>query len=89
MVYCGTLCFVRNTLSRFGVEFTCVDGSDPTKYEEALKPNTKVCFQEEDAVGILENTKETHFKTHFCQLAPSLPLLLVLSSYHLPLHNFN
>jgi len=44
IVYSGTLSFVRNTLAKFGVEFTCVDGSDPSKYQEAVKPNTKVCF---------------------------------------------
>ena len=43
MVYCGTLSLVRNTFSRFGVEYTCVDGSDPEKYRQAIKPNTKVC----------------------------------------------
>ncbi|KAK2559712.1 L-methionine gamma-lyase [Acropora cervicornis] len=46
MVYCGTLSLVRNTFSRFGVEYTCVDGSDPEKYRQAIKPNTKVLFCE-------------------------------------------
>ena len=42
MVYAGTLSLVRNILSRFGVEFTSVDGTDPEKYREAVKPSTKV-----------------------------------------------
>ncbi|XP_068721462.1 cystathionine gamma-synthase-like [Montipora capricornis] len=46
MVYAGTLSLVRNILSRFGVEFTSVDGTDPEKYREAVKPSTKVLFCE-------------------------------------------
>ena len=44
IVYSGTLYFVRNVLASFGVEFTCVNGSDPSAYQDAVKPNTKVCY---------------------------------------------
>lgn len=42
MVYSGTLSLLQNILTRFGVECTFVDGSDISKYREAVKPNTKV-----------------------------------------------
>jgi len=42
MVYCGTFGTLKYVLKRFGVEYTFVDGSDISKYREAVKPNTKV-----------------------------------------------
>lgn len=42
MVYSGTLSVLKNILTRFGVECTFVDGSDISKYREAVKSNTKV-----------------------------------------------
>ncbi|KAJ7376647.1 hypothetical protein OS493_033529 [Desmophyllum pertusum] len=46
MVYSGTLSLLQNILTRFGVECTFVDGSDISKYREAVKPNTKVLYCE-------------------------------------------
>lgn len=46
VVYSGTLYVVKTFLLRFGVEFTSVDGSDPSSYRNAVKPNTKVIFCE-------------------------------------------
>ena len=45
VVYSGTLYVVKTFLLRFGVEFTSVDGSDPSSYRDAVKPNTKVCLK--------------------------------------------
>ena len=45
VVYSGTLYVVKTFLLRFGVEFTSVDGSDPSSYQDAVKPNTKVCLK--------------------------------------------
>ncbi|KAL9974389.1 hypothetical protein ACROYT_G011413 [Oculina patagonica] len=46
MVYSGTLSLLKNILTRFGVECTFVDGSDISKYREAVKSNTKVLYCE-------------------------------------------
>lgn len=40
MIYDGARVLVRDTLSRFGVECTFVDQSDPAAFEAAMRPNT-------------------------------------------------
>lgn len=45
-LYGGTYNLFANTLKDMGVEVTFVDGSDPTNFERAIKPNTKALFFE-------------------------------------------
>lgn len=44
--YSWTNKLLLNLLSRFNVEHTFVDGRDPSNYEEAIRPNTKILFLE-------------------------------------------
>jgi methionine-gamma-lyase len=45
-VYGPTATLIVNILSRFGIESTPVDGTDPKNIQKALKPNTKVVYVE-------------------------------------------
>jgi cystathionine gamma-lyase len=45
-VYGGTHRFFDKVMRRFGVDFTAVDTSDPTRVEDALKPNTRLLHLE-------------------------------------------
>jgi O-acetylhomoserine (thiol)-lyase len=45
-IYGGTYNLFANTFKDLGVETTFVDGSDPTNFERAVKPNTKAIFFE-------------------------------------------
>ena len=45
MVYSGTFLLLRKLISKFGIQVTYVDGTDPSKYREAVLPNTKVCLK--------------------------------------------
>ncbi len=45
-VYGGTYNLFLNTFKDFGIETTFVDGSEPTNFEKAIKPNTKAIFIE-------------------------------------------
>jgi O-acetylhomoserine (thiol)-lyase len=45
-LYGGTYNLFANTFRDMGVEVTFVDGSDPTSFENAVRPNTKALFFE-------------------------------------------
>jgi O-acetylhomoserine (thiol)-lyase len=45
-IYGGTYNYFSNTIKESGVDTTFVDGSDPTNFEKAIKPNTKAIFIE-------------------------------------------
>jgi len=45
-VYGGTYNLFANTLKGLGIETTFVDGTDPSSFEDAIKPNTKAIFFE-------------------------------------------
>jgi O-acetylhomoserine (thiol)-lyase len=45
-LYGGTYNLFANTFGDMGVEVSFVDGSDPTNFERAIKPNTKALFFE-------------------------------------------
>ena len=45
-VYGGTYNLFANTLPEAGIETTFVDASDPSNYEAAIRPNTKLLFVE-------------------------------------------
>jgi cystathionine beta-lyase/cystathionine gamma-synthase len=45
-LYGGTHDFVTRDLPRFGVEHTLVDGSDPSSWEAAIRPNTRLLYVE-------------------------------------------
>ncbi|MDR0473307.1 MAG: O-acetylhomoserine aminocarboxypropyltransferase/cysteine synthase [Treponema sp.] len=45
-VYGGTYNLFSNTFKDMGIETTFVDGSDPSSFEKAIKPNTKAIFFE-------------------------------------------
>ncbi|MDR1482714.1 MAG: aminotransferase class I/II-fold pyridoxal phosphate-dependent enzyme [Synergistaceae bacterium] len=45
-LYGGTYNLFANTFKDMGVEVAFVDGSDPTNFERAIKPNTKALFFE-------------------------------------------
>ena len=44
--YSWTKHLLSEYLTRFGVETTYVDGSDPSNFEEAIRPNTKLIYLE-------------------------------------------
>ncbi|MCX7798925.1 MAG: PLP-dependent aspartate aminotransferase family protein [Fimbriimonadales bacterium] len=44
--YSTTLRLLRETLRRYGVEFTCVDGREPESVFDAVRPDTSVIFLE-------------------------------------------
>lgn len=46
MIYDGTRVLVRDTLSRFGIECTFVDQSDPAAFEAAMRPSTTLVMLE-------------------------------------------
>lgn len=56
VVYGGTHRFATRVLSRFGVEFSFVDTSDPAKVEESIRPNTRMVFTETPANPTLKLT---------------------------------
>jgi cystathionine gamma-lyase len=45
-VYGGTHRFFDKVMRRLGIDFTAVDSSDPTRVEDALKPNTRLLHLE-------------------------------------------
>ena len=53
-VYGGTYSLFSNTLKSMGIEVTFVDGSDPSNFEKAIKPNTKAIFFE-----VMDNPNST------------------------------
>ncbi|UQA57558.1 trans-sulfuration enzyme family protein [Polyangium aurulentum] len=52
-LYGGTHDFVTRDLTRFGVEHTFVDGSDPSSWEAAIRPTTRVLYVETIANPLL------------------------------------
>ena len=45
-LYGGTFHAVVNELSRYGMEYTMVDASDPSNFEKAIRPETRVLYIE-------------------------------------------
>lgn len=45
-IYGGSYNLFAHTLPEFGIETTFVDGSEPTNFEKAIRPNTKAIFIE-------------------------------------------
>ena len=45
-LYGGTHHAVVNEMPRYGMEFTFIDGSNPTNFEKAIRPETRVIFIE-------------------------------------------
>ncbi|MEM7196645.1 MAG: PLP-dependent aspartate aminotransferase family protein [Pseudomonadota bacterium] len=56
VVYGGTHRISTKVLSRFGVEFTFVDTSNPDNVKDAIQPNTKLIFTETPANPTLKLT---------------------------------
>lgn len=56
VVYGGTHRLATRVMSRFGVEFSFVDTSDPSKVREALRDNTRLIFTETPANPTLKLT---------------------------------
>ncbi|MFO7548298.1 MAG: PLP-dependent aspartate aminotransferase family protein [Acidimicrobiia bacterium] len=56
VVYGGTHRFATRVMSRFGVEFSFVDTSDPAKVAAALRPTTRMVFTETPANPTLKLT---------------------------------
>ncbi|MCL4517422.1 MAG: PLP-dependent aspartate aminotransferase family protein [Firmicutes bacterium] len=52
--YGPTMKFLRNWLTRFGVETTFVDGTDPAEFEKAVKPNTRLFYVESPSSLVFE-----------------------------------
>jgi cystathionine beta-lyase/cystathionine gamma-synthase len=56
VVYGGTHRFATQVMTRFGVEFSFVDTSDPANVERALRPHTRLVFTETPANPTLKLT---------------------------------
>ncbi|MEM6348543.1 MAG: PLP-dependent aspartate aminotransferase family protein [Bacteroidota bacterium] len=70
--YSWTNKLLNNLLSRFGVETTMVDGTDPANFKAALKPNTKlfvlespnsITFELQDIEAVVAIAKENNILT--------------------------
>ncbi len=53
-IFGATVQMFGNILSKFGVETTYVDGTDPAKWRAALRPNTKLLFVESPSNPLTE-----------------------------------
>ncbi|XP_062500980.1 L-methionine gamma-lyase-like isoform X2 [Corticium candelabrum] len=57
VLYSGTTWSLRNTFARWGLEVSWVDGSSVEEYRKAIKPNTKLLYNETPAnplMGIVD-----------------------------------
>ncbi|AQW48368.1 trans-sulfuration enzyme family protein [Streptomyces violaceusniger] len=55
-MYGGTLSLLQEVAPRFGIETTLVDQTDPTAFEKATKPNTKLIMLETPSNPLLQLT---------------------------------
>ena len=55
-LYGGTVSFIREELSRFGIEYTIANGYEVSDLEKAIKPNTKVIHIESPSNPLLTIT---------------------------------
>ncbi len=56
MLYGGTYHLITEQFEKFGIDYTFIDGSDPTSFEKAIRPTTRVVYIETPSNPLLTIT---------------------------------